>query len=357
MVLLRIVRDYSPLSQARFTFRDREADVTLSTMCIYFAFRPPPTLPALMMSVISLALTKAVLELLLCGMYFVLFIAVMYFFRSGFMAYKNRPLLLELGIVVQFLIIVAHLTTSIVAMYLCLQETGGGATTETCFGRLNSGAAVANLALFVLASLVTDMLVIQRLWVIWTHRRQIIAFPILLLLVQAAGGVGILVTLGSENESRATLLSLSNGWVTTTLVASLLISVYSSCMIYWRISRMVRQSNELSGEVGGGGRLMSALAIMIESAGIQTWVTVLLLICFDSGLSAATILTGIGPAIFGISTVLIHARVGLGWAKQAHESISSGRGHGQGHALSASERLSAGTLRFESPSRRLSIWP
>ncbi|KAJ7787115.1 hypothetical protein B0H14DRAFT_2629728 [Mycena olivaceomarginata] len=243
------------------------------------------------------------------------------------MASKSRPLLLELGIVVQFLFIAAHLITSIVEMYSCLQST-----VKTCFGSLDSPAAVANLALFVLTSLVTDVLVIQRLSVIWTHDRTVVYFPVFLLLVQAVGGVGVVVTLFiSGKEGRATLLSLSNGWLTTTLVASLL---FAAGMIYWRISRMVRwqASNSAAGDASGSGRLTSALAMMIESAAIQTWITALLLIFFESGLNAAAVLTGIGPAMFGISTVLIHARVGLGWAKRAHDS-AAGR--------------SAGTVRLE----------
>ncbi|KAJ7328932.1 hypothetical protein DFH08DRAFT_1023515 [Mycena albidolilacea] len=286
--------------------------------------------PYSMVSVVSTALTKAVSELLLCGIYLVLFVVVIYFFRSGFMASKSRPLLLELGIVVQFLFIAAHLITSIVEMDSCLQST-----VKTCFGSLDSSAAVANLAFFVLTSLITDMLVIQRLSVIWTHNRTVVYFPVFLLLVQAVGGVGVVVTVFiSGKEGRATLLSLSNGWLTTTLVASLLISVYSSGMIYWRISRMVRwqASNSAAGDASGSGRLTSALAMMIESAAIQTWITALLLVFFESGLNAATVFTGIGPAMFGILTVLIHARVGLGWAKQAHDS-TSGR--------------SAGTVRLE----------
>ncbi|KAJ7853668.1 hypothetical protein B0H14DRAFT_3653635 [Mycena olivaceomarginata] len=282
-----------------------------------------------MVSVVSTALTKAVSELLLCGIYLVLFVVVIYFFRSGFMASKSRPLLLELGIVVQFLFIAAHLNTSIVEMYSCLQST-----VKTCFGSLDSPAAVANLALFVLTSLVTDMLVIQRLSVIWTHNRTVVYFPVFLLLVQAVGGVGVVVTLFiSGKKGRATLLSPPNGRPTTTPVASLLRPIQPRAMrAAAAASRYVPSLPPLSLPNTKHPIPQSALAMMIESAAIQTWITALLLVFFESGLNAATVLTGIGPAMFGISTVLIHARVGLGWAKRAHDS-ASGR--------------SAGTVRLE----------
>ncbi|KAF7328725.1 hypothetical protein MVEN_02501100 [Mycena venus] len=306
---------------------------------------PPPSIP--MASVISVGLTKTIAELLLYGVYLVLFFAVVYLFRGRFLASKHRPVLLELGILFQFLTITAHLIASVVEAYSCLANTESVATAKICFLKLDGPSAVANTALFVIASLITDILVIHRQSVIWRHNWKAVAFPLFFLFAQGVGGVGVLVTLASETEGRVTLLSLSNAWVTTTLVASLVISLYCSGMIYWKISRIARQFNMLEGSISGGSRLMTVVAIIIESAGIQTSITVALLIAFENEFNGAAVMEGIGPAMFGISTVLIHGRVGLGWARQDHESTSSGEG--QAH--------SARTLRLESVSRRTSMWP
>ncbi|KAJ6510742.1 hypothetical protein C8R45DRAFT_395489 [Mycena sanguinolenta] len=266
-------------------------------------------------SVISLGLTKTMAELLLYGVYLTLFAAVVYLFRTG--NQRSRPLLLQVGVGVQFLAITAHLITAVVQAYSCLAKPDGGVAIELCFLDLDAPVVVANTALFVLTSLVTDILVIQRLSVTWTHPLTVLIFPAFCLLVQVAGGVGVVITFSS-----ATLFSLSNGWVTTTLVASLLISLYGSGMIYWKISRAARQFNVLEGSISTAGRLVTTLAIMIESAGIQTSATFALLLAFESGVEGAALMQAIGPVMFGLSTVLIHARVGLGWAKQAHGSTS-----------------------------------
>jgi hypothetical protein len=73
----------------------------------------PPKI-SMLSDAVSIDLTKTLAELALYGVYLVLFAAVIYFFRCGFMVSKKRPLLLELGIVVQFLTITAVSTPLLV---------------------------------------------------------------------------------------------------------------------------------------------------------------------------------------------------------------------------------------------------
>jgi hypothetical protein len=49
---------------------------------------------------------------------------------------------------------------SVVETYSCLANTGGGVEATICLLNVNAPAAVANITLFVLASLITDMLVV-----------------------------------------------------------------------------------------------------------------------------------------------------------------------------------------------------
>jgi hypothetical protein len=63
---------------------------------------------------VSIDLTKTLAELALYGVYLVLFAAVIYLFQCGFMVSNKRPLLLELGIVVQFFTITAVRTSLLV---------------------------------------------------------------------------------------------------------------------------------------------------------------------------------------------------------------------------------------------------
>lgn len=42
--------------------------------------------------------------------------------------------------------------------------------------------------------------------------------------------------------------------------------------------------------------------------------TILILVSFQLGLSSQMVFSGVGAVVYGISTMLIHARVRLGWA-------------------------------------------
>ncbi|KAJ7461786.1 hypothetical protein B0H11DRAFT_115194 [Mycena galericulata] len=161
---------------------------------------------------------------------------------------------------------------------------------------------------------------IYRLYVIFGHRRAPAIFPLILLVGQAVAGGGVISAFVKFNptDSEFTFYSWSNGWVSTTLVLTIAISAYSSAMIsrkIWWTRRAVGSLNLLSAQVSSGGvQPLSFLAIVVESAALQTAASLALLVTFQLGSYSQALWQQISPAIFGISTVLIHARVGLGWA-------------------------------------------
>lgn len=46
--------------------------------------------------------------------------------------------------------------------------------------------------------------------------------------------------------------------------------------------------------------------------------TICILISFQIGLLVQSVLTALQPVVFGISVLLIHARIGLGWARDSY---------------------------------------
>ncbi|KAJ7438977.1 hypothetical protein FB451DRAFT_1447500 [Mycena latifolia] len=112
--------------------------------------------------------------------------------------------------------------------------------------------------------------------------------------------------------------ALYNPWVTTNLVSSLVISSYSSGMLIYKLWGMSRTIRTLTGSSSSGKRLMRLLVIMIESSLLQTTMTVCILVSFQVGLFLLATFTALQPVVFGISVVLIHARVGLGWAEESY---------------------------------------
>ncbi|KAJ7207844.1 hypothetical protein GGX14DRAFT_454555 [Mycena pura] len=85
-------------------------------------------------------------------------------------------------------------------------------------------------------------------------------------------------------------------------------------MISWKIRRITRALNRLSEGIDGGVPLMSVVAIIAESAALQTAMTIGALVTHKVGFVGQVVFSGNGPVVLGISTILIHARIGLGWA-------------------------------------------
>ncbi|KAJ7772397.1 hypothetical protein B0H16DRAFT_1769216 [Mycena metata] len=294
-----------------------------------------------MSPILSAALIQAFLELTFYGVYFVIFSTVVYLFWHSPGLTKRPKILLFLALVVQFLAITAHWINTIQGTYLAFVKSGGGAEAERFYHTLKTPSLEIHIILTEMTNTLTDCLVvsssactsdfprarpeIHRLYVIWGHKLTIIAFPLLMLIVQVGGAH----SQKSEVPSRLTWFTASHyawviGWITTNLVASLVISGYSTGMISFKIlslSRMVQHSGLPLAEgrrMSGQRPLTSILVIMIESAALQTAMNLALLLALQltAALGPNFILKGIQAVVLGMSTLLVHARIGLGWTKE-----------------------------------------
>ncbi|KAJ6552038.1 hypothetical protein DFH09DRAFT_1167758, partial [Mycena vulgaris] len=276
-------------------------------------------------SISTATLAETCLENLLYGVYAVLFTTVIYLFRSRRegLPGKRPARWVLLGLITQFLVITAHWVNTLYKIFFAIVHLGGGAAAEAFYLDFSTPSSVLNLTLLVICTIVTDLFVIHRLYVICAHQRNIILFPLALLVGQAVAGSGLIHRFVKWDDRDDSFYSLTNGWVTTNLVLSIMISTYSSGMIWWKILRISRGLNRLSEHIGGGIQLTSLLAILVESAALQTTTSIGILVTFQVGFVGQTVLAGIAPAVFGISTVLIHARIGLGWAHDPDRQIGS----------------------------------
>ncbi|KAJ6544166.1 hypothetical protein B0H19DRAFT_1267467 [Mycena capillaripes] len=219
-----------------------------------------------MSSALSAGLIQAVLELTLYGVYFVLFSTVVYLFwhRPAAGLTKRPKIFVFLALVTQFLAITAHWINTIYGTYLPFVQLGGGAEAENFYHTLGTPSLKTHIVLTEMTNTLTDCLVIHRLYVIWDFKFSIVAFPLVLLVLQVV-----------------------------------------------RTYPLMTQS---------------ILVIMIESAALQTAMNLALLLAFHIGgaVEPNFILKGMQAVVLGMSSVLIHARIGLGWT-QENPSISTAK--------------------------------
>ncbi|KAJ7474167.1 hypothetical protein FB451DRAFT_1466726 [Mycena latifolia] len=267
--------------------------------------------------ILATGLAEAVIELTLYGGFTVVFSAVVYLFATRGLISKGRPVFFVfLALILLFLTITAHFINGIYVLYFAFIHLDGGVPAEIFYLTLSSPADIAHISLVEVATLITDSLVIHRLYVVWSCQRRVIIFPLIFLCSQAVAGIRVIYDMSRENI--VNFYALSNPWVTMSIVSTLVISAYSSGMIIYKIWGMSRTIRTLTGSSSAGKRLMRLLAIIIESSLLQTTMTVCTLISFQIGLLVQSVFTALQPVVFGISVVLIHARVGLGWAKESY---------------------------------------
>ncbi|KAJ6483078.1 hypothetical protein DFH09DRAFT_1292059 [Mycena vulgaris] len=244
-------------------------------------------------------LTEGVLELTLYGAFVVLFATVVYLFSTRGLISRKRPtFFIFLALVGLFLSITAHWINGICTLYQAFIFLGGGFPAEVLYLTLSSPTALAHSSLVGVTTVITDSLMIHRLYTVWSYDRRVIIFPLLVLAGQIVSGIHVLYDL--SRETIFNFFALSNPWETSYLVSSLVISVYST------------------GSTSAGRRLRKVLVIMVESAVLQTTMTVGILVSFQIGLLVQAVFIGLAPVIFGISVLLVHLRVGLGWTNDSN---------------------------------------
>ncbi|KAK7042862.1 hypothetical protein R3P38DRAFT_3348728, partial [Favolaschia claudopus] len=142
-----------------------------------------------------------------------------------------------------------------------------------------------------------------RLWIIWGK------VCLIGVLVVSSGTEYLAIRSTLNNDS-----TLSNTSPKLFLVLGEALSfvscAYSTCFVTFRIVKFhvyPKKSN-----------LTFFLVIVIESAALQTLWLVLSAVTVLFGFHAAFMIPLTYPAVVGISNLLIHARVGLGWSPERH---------------------------------------
>ncbi|KAJ7266404.1 hypothetical protein B0H12DRAFT_1099535 [Mycena haematopus] len=166
---------------------------------------------------------------------------------------------------------------------------------------------------FLVATItIGDALIIHRLWVVWGYNKYVVIFPAATLTGLAVCGVGITYQFARFKTGQNVFLSEAGRWITSNSTFTLCTNIYSTGMISWRLWDQARgiQPNVV------GRSLKSVLIILIESAAIYTSWGIFFFSAYESESNLQSIAIDCWPAITGISCMLIHVRVGLGWAQE-----------------------------------------
>ncbi|KAJ7480237.1 hypothetical protein B0H11DRAFT_1245321 [Mycena galericulata] len=265
---------------------------------------------------IQTLLSATVVSTLFYGVYFVLFVIAVYLHslarrgqHTSAASVLRSPVFI--GIISLFVTITAHWVMTIIAVYNAFQTSPDSPLFTFYEDPLPPIALVRDLFLLLSWS-IGDLIIIHRLWTVWSHNKFVIIFPLCTWLGLTASGIGQGVVSSLHSLNLTEIFPVVRGWFTSQLVFTLCTTVYCTVFFTYRTCRD-HQNLEVAGS--GNSALMTILANVVESALIYTVWVLIAVVTYQMRATANIWVFESSAAGVGVVNMLIYVRVGLGWAQ------------------------------------------
>ncbi|KAJ7309276.1 hypothetical protein DFH08DRAFT_899426 [Mycena albidolilacea] len=223
-----------------------------------------------------------------------------------------------IGAIGLFLSITAHWILTIDRSFLAFIYFENGTFPLGFYGDLSQLTETVRTGFLMAAPAVGDALIIHRLWIVWGRNKYVIIFPLFTLAGLTACGAGITYQFTQYKPGQDVFSSKAGRWITSNAVFTFSTNLYSTALIAWRLWSQTRAIEACRGTRSRS--LRSVLAIIIESAALYTAWGIFFFAAYQSRSNLQFIVVDCWPTITGISCMLIHVRVGLGWAQNGSKS-------------------------------------
>ncbi|KAJ6451268.1 hypothetical protein C8R45DRAFT_883357 [Mycena sanguinolenta] len=271
-------------------------------------------------SLVQASLANFVVQSCLYGVYLVLAVTSICLIigrnasatRRGSSTYRSPIFLVAIGL---FLTITGHWILVVDQAFLAFIHSPDTSGPLQFYGNLSEITEVVKTGFLVATVIIGDALIIHRLWIVWGCNKYVVIFPIATLMGLAASGAGITYQFTQYNPGQNVFLTEAGRWISSETALTLCTHSYST-----------GKSTPLSSARNFSSRnqpLLSVLAIIVESAAIYTIWTIFFIATYQSQSNLQFIAVDCWPAITGISCMLIHVRIGMGWAQMEGERPST----------------------------------
>ncbi|KAF8161948.1 hypothetical protein K438DRAFT_1686197 [Mycena galopus ATCC 62051] len=273
---------------------------------------------------VSVSLATVPLESCLYGVYLVLAVtSISLLLRRNaesrrFGSIYSSPMFI--GAIALTMTITAHWILTVDRAFLAFIYFENGTFPIGLYGDLSQITEVVKTGFLMATLTIGDALIIHRLWIVWGRNKYVIIFPLCTLMGLTVCGVGITYQFTQYKPGQNVFLSEAGRWITSDAVFTLSTNVYGTAFIAWRLWSQGRAIQPY----GSSQNLKSVLAIVIESAALYTAWSLFFFASYQSESNLQFIAVDCWPAMSGISCMLIHVRVGLGWARRGGKSSMVG---------------------------------
>ncbi|KZT73701.1 hypothetical protein DAEQUDRAFT_703475 [Daedalea quercina L-15889] len=279
------------------------------------------------LSLISVNLATACMESYLYGIFCILWgTSTFLLLRRGreqqAAGLSNRPIWRTPMFIAGSLIAVtvtAHWILTVFRIFDAFVNYMGGTEPIIALGDLSRLSEVIKTAFLVATVLISDAMIIYRLYIVWSYNRFIVIFPLMTWCGLIACGTGVCWQFAVYTLGEDVFETSAGRWITSDCVFTFTTNVYCSLLIAFRIWR-----TRVATQMYGGANIMGALAIIIESAALQSSWNLIFFVTYQVKSNIQFTTCDLWAPICGISLTLINLRVALGWAQKAHQSASSG---------------------------------
>ncbi|KAJ7128516.1 hypothetical protein C8R44DRAFT_778111 [Mycena epipterygia] len=261
------------------------------------------------MSQASMNLVSLPVTLFLYGIYFNLFLISTYLFvkHSKFGSPLYRSTIFVLGCAL-FVVVTLNCVLIIVRVFqgfIFFKDGTAAVEFFTDQGKHSQPADEVILdAAYGIAMLISDAMVIFRLWVVSKRSKLIIALPIITTIGFTVFGM---LSVKSADRKGVTLLVS----IIPTFVFSLVTNIYCTGAIFWKIWNIAKNSAPLLTQ---GTNLMHFVFMLVESATLYTaWALVYTVLHAVNSETQFVFIHAL-PAIAGIANSLIQVRMAIGKA-------------------------------------------
>ncbi|KAH9840964.1 uncharacterized protein C8Q71DRAFT_794946 [Rhodofomes roseus] len=206
-----------------------------------------------------------------------------------------------------FITITAHIICTVIRLFQAFVLYEDGTQPLYFYADLRQTTEVVKTGFLVTSLIAGDVMVIYRVWIVWSHKKAFIIFPLCTLIGLIICGSGITYQFSQYVPGEVVFESVAGRWITSNCVFTLCTNVYCSAVIAWKV-----WSNHNAISRHGGSNLMGVLAMFIESAILYTTWTLIFFITYQTKTNVQFPIVDTWPAVSGISFMLINVRVGLG---------------------------------------------
>ncbi|KAH9840937.1 uncharacterized protein C8Q71DRAFT_431702 [Rhodofomes roseus] len=311
------------------------------------------------LSLIGVNLATACIGSMAYGVFFVLFVLSTYLMLQ----YQHKPPgngtvrrspLLTAGFVL-FLGVTGQWICVVLRTFDAFLNYDGGKDPVYFYADLRQPTEAAKLGCWVTVMIVSDAMIIYRMYIIWNRNLRVLAFPLLTLTAVLVSGIGVVYHFAVYPVGENVYASTTGRWIVSDCLCSLCTNLYCTSKFLIFLSTPVRTSGHMTplhsndliphSTLSGKGATLwrkwsdsrsfscasshrsdiyydpqKALVIVVESAGIYTAWNIFFVAVYLAKSNLNFTAVDVWCPVAGIANMLINVRVGMGWAGNDYPS-------------------------------------